>query len=228
MINDVVISGLNTGETYPGLDDLIQEVKCKFGISKTIEVIISDDPSSGLNMNIENKFGLRGDPNTLDNVLIITRGMFKIFDITKNTDEMKILIAHECSHLKNEDVSVSNNIIVIYAALAVIFAEIVAVLSSCNFILIFLALVITAICYKRNHNWKRRLMETRADREAVIEMGTPDALQIALKKTYIEKMHNPNNLRFAALYSVYDFIVGSPYPSHIERINNIEVWKLPK
>jgi len=225
MVNDVVISGLKSGESYSGLDVLIHEVKCKFGLHKTIEVAISDDPLTGPNMNVEHKFRSKKDPNTLDSVLIISRGMLKIFDPVKNADEMKVLIAHEFSHLKNEDVSVLNHIIVIYAVLAVIFAGIVAVLSSCNIIFICLTLIIIAICYMRNNNWKRRSMEIRADREAVIEMDTPGALQIALKKTYIDKMHNPEKLRFVAVYSVYDFIVGFSHPTHIERINNLEVWK---
>jgi len=228
MVDDVTINRLRENEIYPGLDNLIHDVKCKFGINEKLDVYIVDDTSSGPNMYLKSKFGLNKDPNTLNISLNISRGMFKTINMIEKTDEMKSLIAHEVSHLKNEDVYVSNNFIPIYAALAILFATVVAFLSTCNPILISITLIIIAIWGIRNYNWKQRKMEKRADTDAVIEMGNPNALQTALKKIYIAKKDNPNNQRFAALYSVYDFVVGSSHPSTTERINNIEMWKPPR
>ncbi|MGB7787292.1 M48 family metallopeptidase [Methanoregula sp.] len=228
MVDDVTINGLRKNETYPGLDDLIHDVKCKFGIKDKLDIDIVDDASSGPNMNVESKFRWKKDPNTLNTVLKISRGMFNIINFVENPDEMKSLIAHEVSHIKNEDDSISKKIIIIYAVLAIISAGIVMIASTCNLFLIFLDLVLIGICGARNFNWKRRKMETRADTDAVIKIGNPHAFQVALKKIYIVEKDDPHYLKFAALLSVYNFIVGFSYPSIAERINNIEMWKPPR
>lgn len=228
MVDDVTILGLHENETYSGLDDLIHDVKCKFGIKEKLEVYIVDDTSYGSNMNVESKFGWKRDPNTLNIVLKISRGMFNIINFVENPDEMKSLIAHEVSHIKNEDDSISKKIIIIYAVLAIISVGIVMIASTCNLFLIFLDLVLIGMCGARNFNWKRRKMETRADTDAVTEIGNPNAFQEALKKVYRMGKDNPHNLKLAALLSVYNFIVGFSYPSLAERINNIETWKLPR
>src|SRR5208282_4562281 len=187
MIYDDTTNGVDNADIYPKLDGLINDIKRKFEINEELNFVIIDDYPSGPDLGVQRKykFNYRSKKgSTLDNVLIITKGIFKIM----NSDELEMLIAHEFSHIKNKDTTALNyirkkylSLMVIPPVLGIVLGAGVELVIKYNLLaaslIIISYFIIAALEGARAYNSKKRSIETRADEDALNVMLNPDALR---------------------------------------------------
>jgi Zn-dependent protease with chaperone function len=209
-MSEVVIKGLRDKENFPGLEELITNLKHLFNIEGQLKVVIRDDYRSGPNAEVK------------DGNLIITRGLINIL----NADELEVFLAHEFSHLSNRDEQfLFSYILMPFAVLAIALFMIIAYTFPSLTITFPYVGIILFLCCLRLTRYILRKKETRSDMDAIFKTKKSNALKSALIKLFINK--NRANLCFSqnvtqSYYGITDFLIGPAHPDNFERLRNID------
>lgn len=155
-----------------------------------------------------------------------------VLDLTE--DELKPILAHEFSHLFNQDNIVQYSIflsivipplIVLYNIFPYVFEKISLFLGLC--ISIFVFLIILGYGFKIM-NWVSNKHEIRADRDALLKTRNPEAMLNAFLKlrnhASLTSEKRPSFL-IRKFESVYHYFCGFTHPSWEERIEKIKFYK---
>jgi Zn-dependent protease with chaperone function len=239
MENRVTINLLNREELDPKLYDIVCELRDKFKIKGWLYVKIKDEdrtcPSDfcgGVIPSPSIDFGSRGkrirDYVKCENELIIKRRDLEKLNPNKQPDELKVIIAHECSHILNKDQLVwgaaSFLIFIGFICLVSLF-YLIASLNAFPLPITLLVAIVVFIKYiliagKRYYRFRRET-ETRCDRDAVTITQNVDAFIRALKIYRDEPTNVKNTLWMRAKRRWYGFFGGTHNPIS-ERIKYAE------
>lgn len=237
MASDIIIHGLRPGESYPGLDDLISEIKAQYGIKGDFHIFIENDFRDGPNLRAIRKSLYNISIKKLEfkrvDGIIITRGVLSKLDV----GEKRAMIAHEFSHVIRKDVNAATNIFLIYVIIAILSIIIIPILAIFyqwkNLTILLLVIASPTILFilgLRNANWRKRRMESRCDFDAILITNNPEALKEGLKKLFVDYDVKRDAVRYRdtweyALTNIFYYIVGNTHPLNQERIKDIDALK---
>jgi hypothetical protein len=233
MPDDILINRLTHDELDLGLYNLVSDVRGRYRssggqINGTIYVSIEESEP--------HICGMRGAviKKGVSSEVIIQRCLFGNIDYRQSPSEFEFLIAHEFSHIYNDDYFYMKiSWILGFISPLIVYGILINTLKDyvVSYFLTFLFIIFELRVYT---HWRRK-METRCDKEAFTIMDNAIAAINAFKKRdeFIKEVRTRikgvNKLKLCLLLGFY-FISGNSHPDYPKRIENIEKWarELPK
>ena len=228
MADAILINRLSYEELNLELYNLIVDIREKYRsygkpVKGTIYISIDDGEPAICT--------IRGGSNKKDvnNEIIIQRCVFNILDYKKYPEEFKFVIAHEFSHIYNDDffyLKISWVILVILPFMTYALSYIILNDIKFSYFTAFLSVFIEGRLYMC---WRRK-METRCDKEAVTITKNVTAMINYLKIK--DGFHKEIKVEIKAINKIIRFcwrciyiVFGNSHPNLPDRLENAEKWE---
>jgi hypothetical protein len=228
MADQILINRLTSDDLNMELYNIVHEVREKYrlygkNVKGDIYVVISDGVPETCNIR---GAAIRKEAN---NEIQIERCYFKIVNYREFPEEFEFIIAHEFSHIYNDDydkMMKAIGILLFSPFIAYVISSIIQNNIGISYSVAFTIIILEIRTYMR---WRRE-METRCDKDAIFITNCTRAAINAFKKRkkfgyeILSKLKGKYKIRRWFLDYFFYFFGGS-HPTIPERIKNIQKWE---